>query len=115
MVTLKSKPRFIAWCRFLLPRIFYLRENLERRTLTTIYCRKGGFDLEKIYCYNTDSHTLHISGFCRDCEGFNIVDFETEEDVRAKYGLSVGFCRTCLGKREKVLEDYIKSKLKKGR
>ena len=66
--------------------------------------------MKKIYVLNTTEHKLHIYGFCPNSKshGLNYQTFETEEDARKFDGLALGWCKSCLKRREEVLQEYLK-------
>ncbi len=62
------------------------------------------------YVYNLKRHTLHIEGYCHNArKGMHYDDtlykcFSTEDEALAYGGRSVGMCKLCLQKREKLLK-----------
>lgn len=62
------------------------------------------------YVYNLKRHTLHIEGYCHNArEGMSYDKtlykcFSTENEALAYGGRSVGMCKLCLCKREKLLK-----------
>ena len=65
--------------------------------------------MEKVYIYNTDTHTLHIEGFCRYApKGIKYSDnykrFNDEDEVLAFDGRTVSICKICMHKRDKIIK-----------
>lgn len=58
------------------------------------------------YVLNIDTGKLHLLG-CQyiSIRSPNYIYFDTEEEARKQEGLSVGWCKTCLKKREKMLKE----------
>ncbi len=64
---------------------------------------------EKIYIYNTLTKTLHIKGFCSNGSEVGNELFETEDEVIKAKGKGFIMCKTCEEKKEKVLQQAVKS------
>jgi len=108
---MNSKPRFYAWRRFLLPRIFYLRENLERRRLNfgigkylVIKFSRKEDDMENKYVLTKSSKTLHIiNGCCHSKNPRNDLNmyefFKTEDEAISKHQNHIKHCRICFRNR----------------
>lgn len=62
---------------------------------------------KEMYLYNTNTHTLHIRGYCQHAKGIlpNYISFCSEDDVLAHYGRSVSFCKLCQKERDKMMEE----------
>lgn len=64
--------------------------------------------MKKVYYYNENAKTLHISGCCKSSKsglGGHVRYFDTENQVLAHAGLSFKWCEECLCWREKVILD----------
>ena len=65
--------------------------------------------MDKIYIYNTGTHTLHIEGFCRYVpKGINYngnyKQFNDEDEVLAFDGRTVSMCKICMRKRDEIIK-----------
>lgn len=62
--------------------------------------------MQKKFIYNTKTHTLHITGYCRHAHkspcDTHILEFDTEDEVLAYDGRAVGLCKLCQKKREQL-------------
>ena len=67
--------------------------------------------MKKVYYYNEDSKTLHISGCCKNSKskyGSNVLYFDTENQVLAYAGLSFKWCEECVRWREELIQKTLK-------
>ena len=65
--------------------------------------------MKKPYVYNLNTHTLHIEGFCHITSkgihyGTDYKCFESEDEVLAFDGRTVGMCKVCMKKRDDMIK-----------
>ena len=56
----------------------------------------------KKYFLNTETHRLHIYGYCKETKYLpcNVKFFDTEDEALAYDGRALGLCKNCQRKRE---------------
>lgn len=63
--------------------------------------------MQEQYFYNPRTHRLHIKGYCRESNQlpYDVRFFASENEALAFDGRSVGMCKNCLKKRERIQKE----------
>lgn len=72
--------------------------------------------MDKNYIYNTDTHKLHIKGYCRHGNSAGsppFLFFETENEVAERAWKGYTMCKYCSKKRDQILSDLSKDNRRK--
>lgn len=75
--------------------------------------KRGDFIMEKIYCFNNGTKTLHIKGFCKNSDPFDRREYCTEQDAIKENGKFIHMCEECEKEKEKIIHNEVKGRIVK--